>query len=50
MAPDGIALKPGLVYDPRYKRIVDLTEPIDIHCVQNNQEPDIEDLKTKMVT
>ena len=47
---DGIALKPGLEFDPRQKKIIGLTNVVDYDFVRVHPSPDPEEIKNNLVT
>ena len=47
---DGTALKPGLEFDARQKRIVGLTNVVDCKFVRDHPKPDPQEIKKKLVT
>ena len=49
-AMDGTALKPGLEFDSRQKRIIGLSNRVDRKFVDDHPNPDPEEIRKKLVT
>lgn len=50
LASDGTALKPGLEYDQRQKRVVGLIHEVDISYVKEHPVPDPQEIKNNLIT
>ena len=50
LASNGMALKPGLEYDPRKKQVIGLMHKVDEKFVKKHPLPDPEKIKTNLIT